>query len=135
MSRPRILVVDDSEITLEVVRRHLEAAGCEVTTLTSALRLNAAIQSQRPELILLDVGMPGLAGDKAAAILKRHRCSREIPVVLHSAIDRAQLKRLAAETGATGYIRKTADGKQLVNQVVHWLARSRRFQTELGSPN
>ena len=117
MSQGKVLVADDNEIELEVVRVVLEAAGYEVATLSSVFDLTVAIRRNRPDVILLDVKMPGLGGDRAAAVLKQHGFSRDIPVILHSGIEETELREIAAETGVTDYIRKTGNFELLVEKI------------------
>ena len=117
MDRPTLLIVDDNDIVREVLRASFETAGFEVQTLSSAFQVNAAISAHRPDLILLDVHMPALRGDKAAAILGQRRFLEEIPIVLISDSDEAELARLAAEAGASGYVKKTPDHQHLVETV------------------
>ena len=117
MSKGKVLVADDNEIELEVVKVVLEAAGYEVATLSSVFDLTVAIRRNRPDVILLDVKMPGVRGDRAAAVLKQHGFSRDIPVILHSGIEEGELREIAEATGVTDYIRKTGDFELLVDKI------------------
>lgn len=125
MTREKILIVDDSEVVREVARLTLEKAGYSVRTIESAFQLNRAIREDRPDLILLDVHMPALRGDQAAAILSQYRFSQGITVLLHSDMEEDLLAAMAHETGATGYLRKTTDAGTLVGEVRRWLDRGR----------
>ncbi len=111
----KILVVDDNEIVLEVVRMNMEDKGFEVETLQSAFQLTQAIREMQPDVILLDVNMPALRGDKAALILKQRSFSKDIPVLLYSDMEETELEALVEETGAKGYVQKTADAEALAN--------------------
>ncbi len=117
MSEGKVLVVDDNEIELRVVRVVLEAAGFEVTILGSVFELSIVIKRDRPDVILLDVMMPALRGDRAAAILKQHGFSRDIPVILHSSKDEAELEAIATRAGVQGYVSKTGDFERLVAEI------------------
>ncbi len=117
MSKNKVLVVDDSEIELGVLSVVLEAAGFEVATLGSVIDLTVAIRRNRPDVIVLDVKMPGLRGDRAAAVLKQHGFSRDIPVILHSGIEEAELAEIAGATGVRDYVRKTGDFELLVEKI------------------
>ncbi len=123
MSEGKVLVVDDNEIELGVVRVVLEAAGFEVSTLDSVLELSIVIKRHRPDVILLDVMMPALTGDRVAAILKQHGFSRDIPVILHSSKDEAELEAIATLAGVQGYVSKTGDFERLVAEIRRVLAR------------
>ena len=125
MSEGRVLLVDDNEVVLEVIRGILEQAGYEVITLGSAFRINSVISKQRPDVILLDVRLPGLRGDKAASILKQYEFSRRIPVLLFSETDEEELVSLVEITGATGFIRKADDYDHLLEKVRQAIAEAR----------
>ncbi len=113
----KVLVVDDNEIELSVLRIVLEAEGFDVATLDSVFDLSLAIRRDRPDVILLDVMMPALAGDRAAAILKQHGFARDIPVILHSSKGAAELEAIATRAGAQGFISKTGDFDQLLAEI------------------
>lgn len=123
MSRGKILVVDDSEIALEVAEMALAEAGYDVATVASAFKLTPAIREHRPDVILLDVRMPALSGEKAAQILKQYNFSRHIPILLYSSLEADELERLVGVTGASGFIRKDGFGEGLAKAVEPWVAR------------
>ena len=117
MTEGKILVVDDNEIELRVLRIVLEAAGFEVALLDSVFELSLAIKRDRPDIILLDVMMPALRGDRAAAILKQHGFSRDIPVILHSSMDADELEKIATRAQVQGFVSKTGDFDHLLDEV------------------
>jgi DNA-binding response OmpR family regulator len=103
----RVLVVDDSEIVLEKAREALGCKGYEVLTALSANAADAIIYSSaRPDIIILDVMMPMLDGDKKAAILKADESTWEIPILLMSSKPEEELVALTADSGSEGFIRK-----------------------------
>ena len=114
----RVLVVDDSKIVLE---KALEALGCrgyEVSTALSADAADAIIySSSRPDIIILDVMMPVLDGDKKARILKADDSTKEIPILLMSSKPEDELAILATESGADGYIRKPFTSDEMVSKI------------------
>lgn len=78
---PRVLVVEDDAVNLELVVVLLEEAGCEVLTAKSAeagLRLAAA---ERPGLILMDLQLPGMTGYEATRRLKADPATASIPII------------------------------------------------------
>ncbi len=117
MSEAKVLVVDDNEIELSVLRIVLEAAGFEMQALESVFELSIAIKRDRPDVILLDVMMPALGGDRAAAILKQHGFSRDIPVILHSSKGASELESIATVAGAQGFVSKTGDFDRLLAEI------------------
>ncbi len=119
----KVVVIDDSDIALEFTAAALTAAGIEVVTLTSPLGSAAAIIGQQPELVLLDIDMPALSGEKVAGILKRQRSLAGTRVVLYSDRDESELLLAQQRCGADGFIRKTRDAERLVSEVRRLAAR------------
>ena len=125
MNQPRqavsasILVVDDSEIVLDVVRGILEDAGYEVHTHNSPFQLLQTVRTLHPALILLDVNMPALSGNKALEILTKYKVAT--PVVFYSDRSELELLKLVETTGAAGYIKKTADPDKFLREVKRWV--------------
>ena len=107
MVRKRILVVDDSEIVLDMARQALEEGDFEVVTATSAMEANEYIFCEnKPALIIMDVMLPMLDGDKKAKMLKENELTREIPILLLSSKPENELRWLVQESGADGFLRK-----------------------------
>ena len=112
------MVVDDSEISRELVRMVLEAHGHEVRGLDRADGLDEALARLKPDLVLLDVSMPGAQGDEALrAAMGQVRC----PILLFSDRENAELAELARASGASGFLRKTADPDVLISTVEKYL--------------
>jgi CheY-like chemotaxis protein len=123
--RQKILVVDDSDIALELARIRLEEAGFEVETLNSPFGFSAALWAQKPDLVLLDVSMPALQGDRLLQIAHRQGGKRRCPMVLYSDRSEQELRELAQSCGADGYVRKSADFKLVVETIRKLLAAPR----------
>ena len=103
----RILVIDNDEVTLTLIRAMLEGEGFEAVTASSGLGANLDIYGERPpHLILLDVMMPFQDGIQKLRFLKERESSRAIPVVLMSSKPRKELKELSRSSGAQGFIVK-----------------------------
>jgi len=116
--KKRVLVVDDSDIVLTMARDALEEGGFEVVTALNAKEADACIFSQaRPDLIILDVMLPILDGDKKARMLKDNAVTRDIPILLLSSKPEDELHFLVKESGSDGYIRKPFAHRQLVMKV------------------
>ena len=118
----KVMVVDDDPIVLEVTRERLEAAGYEVLPRQSPLGTSAAILRDRPDLVLLDVKMPGLGGDVLARMLSSNPAANRPALVLHSSGSRDDLLRLARSCGAVGAITKTSDSGVFMRQLEECMA-------------
>lgn len=78
-------MVDDSEVNIEVLRLHLDGAGFEVISASSGLEAFGAASDQRPDMVLLDIMMPGVSGFEVCKALKNDPLLEHIPVVFVSA--------------------------------------------------
>jgi CheY-like chemotaxis protein len=126
MASPRVVVIDDSKLVLTVVSEILESAGYEVFATDSGIEANRYIYSSRPpDLILIDVMMPLLSGDRKVRLLKERETSRNIPVVLMSTKPREELTEIARAAGADGFIQKPFTNQSLPRQVRLLLAADR----------
>jgi DNA-binding response OmpR family regulator len=100
----------------EVVRIELEREGYDVQEASSAEEGLAAIETRRPELVLLDVMMPHVDGwEMLRQIQERHGVGA-IPVLMFSGQVDAQARRQAASSGARGFVGKPFDLGELVEQ-------------------
>ncbi|HVR38964.1 MAG TPA: response regulator [Thermoanaerobaculia bacterium] len=122
MPKGKILVIDDDSNALAIARRNLEAAGYEVLTSDSALRLPQIVQREKPTLVLLDVEMPALSGEHVLDLTTLFDFLRQTPIVLHSAKSDDELKALVARSNAIGYIRKSGNAITFVTQVEKFIA-------------
>lgn len=120
----RVMIVDDDAVTLEVLTGLLEAQGYQVTTRPQAKGTTALLMTEPHDLLILDVNMPGLAGDGLLRALEKNaKIGFEMPaVILHSALPVEQVERIAAEGGALGIIPK-GDARDFVGQLEAILAR------------
>lgn len=122
MKKQKILIVDDSELVLAMARDFLEGGGYEVFTAASGIEANRYIFSaDRPDLILLDVMLPMLDGNKKAKMLKEKDASRGIPIILLSSKSEEELKRLVDESGADGFIRKPFTEDLIISRIAEML--------------
>ncbi|HJW96114.1 MAG TPA: response regulator [Thermoanaerobaculia bacterium] len=126
MPKGKIVVIDDDAKALSVAKRLLEAAGYEVITSDSPLRMPQIVQRERPNLVLLDLEMPALSGEHVLDFTTLFDFLRETPIVIHSAKGEEELKSLVERSPAVGYIRKTNNGLTFVSQVEKFIAESQR---------
>ncbi len=119
--KPTVVVLDDSEVCLEVASEKLEEAGFEVITASSGLGASRLLHNTRPDCVVVDVGMPALSGDKLVEILRRN-VAKEVPILLHSDRPKGELLALARTCGATDAVVKTSDCRGLVDAVKRHVA-------------
>ena len=114
----RVLVIDDSEIVLAMASEALIAKGYEVVTALSARDADRFIYCEkRPDIIIIDVMMPTLDGDKKTKMLKDDSATNEIPVLLLSSKSERELAQLVTESGADGFIRKPFTFREMIERI------------------
>lgn len=123
MYKGKIMIVDDSEIILEMVKCILEEAGYEVITRDSPFGTAVAASTEKPDLILLDVSMPALSGDRIVEVVKDNQKLRDVKVCLFSDRSVRELNELVSSCGADGFIQKTDDDSDFVIQVQSYIAK------------
>lgn len=118
MKKKTCLVVDDSPLVLAMVTDTLEASGFDVVATDFGIKANQVIyRDPPPDIILLDVMMPLLSGDQKVKLIKERERSKNIPILLISSKDKAELEELTRTSGADGYIQKPFDAATLVRTV------------------
>jgi response regulator RpfG family c-di-GMP phosphodiesterase len=101
----RLLLVDDDEGFRALLRTTFEAVDMEVAEAEDAEEAKAQIRAGRPDVIVLDISMPGISGVTLCAQLKSNRATRDIPIVLLTGSDMAN-ETVASEVGADAFMLK-----------------------------
>ncbi|UNU27159.1 sensor histidine kinase [Microcoleus vaginatus] len=118
MSSPElILVVDDTPANLEVVCETLSDAGYEVATAINGDRALKRVQAYPPDLILLDVQMPGIDGFETCKRLKADPTTASIPIIFMTALSEADSKVKGFVLGAVDYITKPFQEQEVLARV------------------
>jgi two-component system OmpR family response regulator len=114
VSRGSVLVVDDDPIMLGVTRERLEGLNYTVFTRQEALGTSRWAAEFQPDVILLDINMPALAGTQLAQVLKKNEATKAATIILFSASESSDTAGMLAATGAAGIILKTGDAKRFL---------------------
>lgn len=132
MSQYRVLVVDDSEENLAILRNALHQEY-KVSVMKDGAQAINALNALKPDLILLDVNMPGLDGYETLKRIKRMPAFTEVPVIFVTGAVSIQDKRMGFEAGAVDYITKPFDVLEVKLRVkTHMeLSKSREEKKEL----
>ena len=118
MTKKRILLIDDSEVVLAKARDTLEMSGYEVITAANGLEANRYLfQKEKPDIIIIDVMIPILNGNRTAKLIRENENTRKIPILLLSSKPEDELRRLTVEAGADGFIQKPVDFRLLVKKI------------------
>lgn len=113
--RLRVLVVDDDDMQLRLVERTLRA-DFDVETCSNPIGVSNLVRSYAPDLVLLDVNIPALSGDRLLEIARRG-APKGTRFILYSSADPTTLRTLAARVGADGWISKDVVGAALTTRL------------------
>jgi CheY-like chemotaxis protein len=122
--KKKIIVVDDDEMHLQIAKELIQDDRIEVMTHHNGFGAFDRVSTIRPDLVLIDVNMPGLSGDKLAVLIRESDDTRHIPVVFYSSNDEQSLREIVTTCDAQGYICK-GDFENLRKKVSQYLASDR----------
>jgi CheY-like chemotaxis protein len=111
---PRALVIDDDDIARELVVSILRDGGYETFELSSPIGATQMISREKIELLVLDIMMPGLSGDKLAKMLRANPRLGRIGIVLVSSCNPAELEQVATSVRADAVVLKPEIRKKLL---------------------
>lgn len=112
-----ILLVDDNEQNLELMSAYVEELGCQVRLARDGVEALEQVAAQRPDLILLDVMMPRMSGFQACKKLKSDEATREIPIVMVTALSEVSDVEHAVDVGADDFLSKPVNRLELLTRV------------------
>jgi DNA-binding response OmpR family regulator len=121
----KILVVDDEPKIIQLTQDYLENAGFSVISAGDGERALAIIQVEKPDLVVLDLGLPGMDG---LDVCRSIRKTSNLPIIMLTARDEETDKLVGLELGADDYITKPFSPKELVARVRSVLRRSELVQ-------
>lgn len=116
-----ILVVDDEPRIRELTQMILEDKGYRVITAENGVEALQKAERETPDLVLLDVVLPGISGVEVCRILKSQAKTRSIPLVMFTVLGRDVDQRLAEESGCDGYFLKPFTPEDLFSEVKKYL--------------
>ncbi len=122
----RILIVDDDPVILRLLKVNFEMEGFAVMTAENGEDGVAAATRDVPDIILLDVMMPGMDGLQAAEKLRAQSSTKEIPIIFVSAKAQSVDVKAGLQAGAVDYVTKPFDPVELVEKVENLLAQTQR---------
>lgn len=117
-----ILVVDDSADNVAVMSLNLQELGYRVVTATNGEEAISVAAQTRPNLILMDISMPGLDGFAATRRIRENDELRDVPVVAVTAFGTEGFQRAAYDAGISGYLTKPVDFDRMHHLVARLLS-------------
>ena len=112
-----ILLVDDVAFTLEMEKRTLERTGCSILTANNGDEALEIISHTRPDLILMDIYMPGMKGDECCKKIKETPEYSNIPVLFTTSATKEDAVQMCATSGCDGVIYKPFKGHELFREI------------------
>lgn len=121
---PKVLVVDDTVSELEFLSRLLQKANIEVIQATNGEDAIAMIATEPPDLVILDVIMPGMNGFEVIRELRANQKTQKLPVVFCSQKNTPIDYSWGLDLGADAYLSKPIDPEQFISTIRRFLSRN-----------
>lgn len=115
--KPFILIVDDNKITTKLLRRYVEAYGYEAMEAYDGIDCLEKVELRHPDAIILDVMMPRLDGYETVKRLKASDDTKNIPVVIVTALNDVANQIKSVESGADDFLSKPIEEKLLIAKI------------------
>lgn len=117
MAVPTILLVDDTKLLLEIQKSFLENSPVRVLTALNGEEALKIVNSERPDLIVLDQNMPVMNGTTCCAAIRRDPALRQIPVLMISSAVSREDREMFARVGCSGFLAKPLDRQRFLAEV------------------
>jgi DNA-binding response OmpR family regulator len=114
---PVVLVVEDDAMARDLVEQILDDAGYRVLAAESGARAIEIVRNGPPDLVVLDIMMPGMEGREVCRWLRSNPSTEAVPVIFLSAIDSLAEKLKAFEAGGNDFVSKPFDDRQFLKKV------------------
>lgn len=121
MSTARVLIVEDNPLNLKLVRDVLIVAGFDVIEARTGEEGVARTQDSQPDVILMDLQLPGINGTQALRLIRNGASGADVPVVALTAFAMAEDRDRALLDGFDGYLTKPISVRDLPDQVAGFL--------------
>ncbi len=124
MSSKNILVIEDNELNMKLVRSLLELGGYKVIAVSNAEDGIAYLRSERPDLVLMDIQLPGMNGLEATRTIREEMGLKDLPVVALSSYAMQGDDQKALDAGCDGYITKPIETRYFLKTIGGYLSQS-----------
>lgn len=114
---PTILIADDNEDLRDMLAKLLRANGYDVSEAADGREAVGVFGRARPDLVIMDLGMPGMDGLAAVAEIRRQDPAAGTPILILSAYDRLEFRTEAVSAGCAGFIAKPVDPGSLLETI------------------
>ncbi len=127
---PRVLIADDNPQNAALLEAYLEGSGYELRTTTDGEETLAEINAWVPDVVLLDVMMPRISGFEVCKRLRANPATREVAVLMVTALDQASDVERAVDAGTDDFLSKPINKSELLHRV-DALLRTRQHKRDL----
>jgi DNA-binding response OmpR family regulator len=117
----RVLIIDDDVSIRAMLKIILQGEGVSISTARNGEDGLRIVNEEHPNLVILDINMPGISGFQVCERIKSQMATREIPVIFHSVNSRIVDKEKGASLGAAGYLLKPVHPEELLKAVRSYL--------------
>lgn len=117
MNQPRILIVDDNKVNIELLRAQLKSYSYTIETAFDGEEALAKIAASPPDMVLLDLMMPKISGYEVCRSIKQNRDTQFIPVIVITALQELDDKLKAIELGADDFLVKPFNKLELITRI------------------
>lgn len=121
----KVLVIEDDPATLRLIGYSLQHEGYQVLTASNGLEGMRKVQDEKPDLIVLDVMLPGIDGFEICHRLRSEPATAQLPILMLSAKAQEIDRDTGLKVGANDYLAKPADPLEIVKRVEKLLAQKR----------
>jgi CheY-like chemotaxis protein len=125
MAREKILLVEDNPVNRRLAEFLLRSSGYQVIEAATAREVFDLLKTERPDLILMDIQLPGTDGLEVTKRLKEDPSTRSIPVLAVTSYAMKGDREMALAAGCAGYIAKPIDKTTLLKEVANTLVETR----------
>lgn len=124
----KVLILDDDRSIVAGLTALLRSEGIEAHGTSSPFELPVLLRREDPDVVLIDLQMPALAGETVLHLTRRHDMAGNAKVILYSGRQSEELARLTERLGADGFLSKSDDIERVLRRIEFWIGQRQATQ-------